>query len=145
MAICVGAKNHAVGITRDGNSWHYNDVIMSAMSSQTTWWPFSRLFTQAFIQAQIKEKKSKLRVTGLCEGEFIGHKGPVTRKPFDGVIMQFSVVISLTLVTVAAHMRTDAVPNFRTSTGALWRWSQTDYVINAWGTQPRHLAQTENG
>ena len=30
--------------------------------------PASRLFIQPFIQAQIKEKKSKLRVTGLCAG-----------------------------------------------------------------------------
>ena len=30
--------------------------------------PASRLFTQPFIRAQIKEKKSKLRVPGLCEG-----------------------------------------------------------------------------
>ena len=42
----------------------------------TSWWawwrlksPASRLFTQSFMQAQIKENKtSKLRVTGLCAG-----------------------------------------------------------------------------
>ena len=55
--------------------------------------PASRLFTQPFIQAQIKET-SKLCVTGLCAGnspvtgEF-PHKWPVTRKmlQFDDVIM----------------------------------------------------------
>ena len=58
----------------------------------------SRLFTQPFVRAQIKEK-FKSRVTGLCEGnsrvtgEFPAnspHKGPVTRKmfPFAGVIMK---------------------------------------------------------
>ena len=43
---------------------HYSDVIMSTMASQS---PASRLFSQPFIRAQIKET-SKLRVTGLCEG-----------------------------------------------------------------------------
>ena len=54
--------------------------------------PVSRWFAQPFAQAQIK--KSKFRVTGLCEGnspvngEF-PEWGPVTRKmlPFDDVIM----------------------------------------------------------
>ena len=44
--------------------YHYNDVIIA-------WWrlklPALRLFTQPFIQAQIKET-SKLHVTGLCAG-----------------------------------------------------------------------------
>ena len=35
--------------------------------------PASRLFTQPFIQAQIKET-IKLHVTGLCEGEFTGDR-----------------------------------------------------------------------
>ena len=35
----------------------------------------SRVFTQPFIQAQIKEKTLKLRVTGLCE-----ENSPVTGK-----------------------------------------------------------------
>ena len=56
--------------------------------------PDSRLFTQAFIQAQINES-IKLRVTGLCAANSSvpmnsPHKGPVTRKmfPFDDVIMK---------------------------------------------------------
>ena len=66
--------------------------------TMTSWWPrwrlkspASRLFTQSFIQTQIKEN---IRVTGLCVGNSPGpvnspHKGPVTRKmfPFDDVIM----------------------------------------------------------
>ena len=42
---------------------------MSTMASQIT---TSRLFSQPFIQAQIKEKKLKLRVTGFyaVSGEF---------------------------------------------------------------------------
>ena len=55
--------------------------------------PASLLFFKRLIRRKSK-KTSKLRVTGLCEGnspvtgEF-PHKGPVTRKmfPFDGVIM----------------------------------------------------------
>ena len=43
---------------------HYNDIIMSVMASQIT---SLTIFTQPFIQAQIKGT-SKLRVTGLCEG-----------------------------------------------------------------------------
>ena len=49
---------------------HYNDVIMSAMASQI---PASRLFTQPFIRAQIKENtKAPLHWT-LC-GEFTGYR-----------------------------------------------------------------------
>ena len=47
---------------------HYNDVIMGAIASQS---PASRVFTQPFIQTQIKET-SKLRVTGLCAGNSPG-------------------------------------------------------------------------
>ena len=47
------------------NQYHYNNVIMNAIACQIT---ASRFFTQALIQAHIKEKKSKLRVTGPCEG-----------------------------------------------------------------------------
>ena len=68
-------------------------VITSAMASQTTAY---RLIAQPFVQAQIKEN-IKLRLTGLCEwnppvtGGF-PHKGPVTQKMFDDVIMQPSLV-----------------------------------------------------
>ena len=53
--------------------------------------PTSRLFTQRFIQAQIKENIKASR-HWLCEGNSpvnSPHKGPVTRKlfPFDDVIM----------------------------------------------------------
>ena len=57
--------------------------------------PASRLFTQAFIRTQIKET-SKLRVTGLCEGnspvtgEFPAQRANDTEMfPFDDVIMNF--------------------------------------------------------
>ena len=70
--------------------------------TMTSWWPrwrlkspASRLFTQPFIQTQIKENIKAPRHWPLC-GEFTGpvnspHIGPATRKmfPFDDVIMPF--------------------------------------------------------
>ena len=58
-------------------------MSMTRLKSPASW-----LFTQPFIQAQIKESSSKLRVTGLCEenspvtGEF-----PAQMFPSDDVIM----------------------------------------------------------
>ena len=65
------------------NDWaihhcHYNDVIMRATASQTT--------SLAIFYSRCRSNKtSKLRVTGLCEGNSpvtvnSPHKGPVTRK-----------------------------------------------------------------
>ena len=48
------------------NHLHYNDVMMSPMASPTES-PASRLFTQPLFKRRSK-KISKLRVTGLCEG-----------------------------------------------------------------------------
>ena len=44
---------------------HFNDVKWARRCLKS---PVSRLFTQPFIQAQIREKTSKLRVNGLCAG-----------------------------------------------------------------------------
>ena len=52
------------------NRVHYNDVIMDTMASQT---PTSRLITQPFIQAQIKENIKAPRDWALC-GEFTGNR-----------------------------------------------------------------------
>ena len=90
-------------------AWHnrvkvnYSGYIRSMNITLTSYWaewrlksPESPLFTQPFIQAQIKET-SKFRVTGLCEGN-----SPVTGEfpvqmvsnaetfPFDDVIMNRS-------------------------------------------------------
>ena len=70
---------------------HYNDVTVSAVASQITSLPI--VYSTVYSRRRSK-KTSKLRVTGLCEGnspltgEF-PHKGPVTRKMFlfDDVIM----------------------------------------------------------
>ena len=51
-----------------GGVHHYDDVTMSLMASQT---PAPRLFTQPFIQTQIKENIKAPRHWPLC-GEFTG-------------------------------------------------------------------------
>ena len=68
--------------------------------TMTSWWerwhlksPASRLFTQPFIQAQIKEKIKAQRhwpLWGIHRNSL--HKGPVTRKifPFDDFIIYFN-------------------------------------------------------
>ena len=70
--------------------WHYSDVIKSTMASQIT----SGSIVYSTVCSD-QRKKSKLRVTGLCEGNspwpvISPHKGPVTGKmlPFDDVIME---------------------------------------------------------
>ena len=72
---------------------HYIDVIMTTMTSQIT---RSTVFTQPFIQTQIKENIKTLRHWPLCgdftgTGEFPAQRS-VTRKmfPFDDVVMSVS-------------------------------------------------------
>ena len=72
---------------------HYNDAIMGAIASQIT--SLTIVYSIVFFRRRSK-KTSKLRVTGLCEGNSPGtgefpHKWPVTQKmfPFDDVIMTF--------------------------------------------------------
>ena len=69
---------------------HYSDVIMDTMRLKS---PASRLFAQPFIPVQ-KKKTSKLRITGLCEGnspvtvEFPAQWASDTEMvPFDDVIV----------------------------------------------------------
>ena len=73
-------------------SFHYNDVIMSALVSQIT----SPTILYSTVYARRRSKKTpKLRVTGLCVCVIHRRpvnsplKGPITRKiiPFDGIIM----------------------------------------------------------
>ena len=70
------------------------------------------LFNRLFIRRS--KRTSKLRVTGLCEGNLTGnspHKGPVTRRmfPFDDVIMsspdpvcdwKIYILVTLTIIVV---------------------------------------------
>ena len=71
--------------------WYKHWGISSTMTTKRAWWglksPVSRLFSQSFIQARIKEIIKAPRHWPLC-GEFTGHRwiarkeGPVTRKMF---------------------------------------------------------------
>ena len=68
--------------------FHYNDVIMNAMS------PASRLFIQPFVQGADQRKHQSSSSLAFVRGIHqwpvnFPHKGPVTRKmfPFDDVIM----------------------------------------------------------
>ena len=70
---------------------HYNNFPLQWRHNgrDDVWSPALRLFTESFIQAQIKENIKAPRHWPLF-GEFTGDKGPVTRKmfPFDDVIMR---------------------------------------------------------
>ena len=57
---------------------HYNDIIMTTMSSQIT--ILTVVYSTVYSDAG-KKNTSKLRVTGLCAVNS-PHKGPVTRKCF---------------------------------------------------------------
>ena len=60
---------HVLKVTTQ-NELHYKDVIMGVMASQI---PASRLFTQPFIQAQVKENIKAPRHWPLW-GEFTGDR-----------------------------------------------------------------------
>ena len=76
---CVGKRSN-----------HYNDVIMGAMTSQLT----SLTVVYSSVYSDTSKKTSKLRVTGLCEGnspvtgEFPAQRASnAENDPFDDVIM----------------------------------------------------------
>ena len=79
---------------------HNSDVIISAMASQITG---VSVVCLTVCSGSDQRKKSKLRVTGLCEGNppvtggFSPHKGPVMQKmfPFDDVIMRTRKFLSM--------------------------------------------------
>ena len=78
-------------------SFHYSDVMMRAKAFQVN--RLTIVYSTGLFRRRSK-KTSKLRVTGLCEGNrpvSSTHKGPITRKifPFDNVIK--STVNSLML------------------------------------------------
>ena len=88
-------RHRSQSVKRPVHSW---PTIIITVTSWWAWWrfesPASRLFSQPFIQAQIKENIKAPRHWPLW-GEFTGarwipqHKWPVTQKmfPFDEVIM----------------------------------------------------------
>ena len=107
-------------VTRKAFPW-YNVImhwsVIPDTIPMTSWWqrwrlksPDSRLFTQPFIQTQIKENIKAPRHWPLC-GEFTGpvnspHKRPVTRKmfPFDDVIMHQEIAVSIMGMSVNCEM-----------------------------------------
>ena len=88
-------------------SWFHHST--AAVITMTSWWtrwrlksPASRVFTQPFIQSQIKENIKAPRHWPLWGGIHRSpvnspHKGPVTRKmsPFDDVIMSSGQIIKV--------------------------------------------------
>ena len=93
---------------------HWDDVIMGAMVSQIT--SLTIVYSSRWFRRRSK-KISKLRVTGLCEGNSpvtgeCGRKGPLTRKmlPFDDVIMHSATLLALSnwhnCALFRAHSRT---------------------------------------
>ena len=92
--------------------------------------PASRLFTQSFIRAQIKENIKTLRHWPLC-GEFTGTgefpaQRPVTRKmfPFDDVIMYKWVDIYLG--NYSAEQTRQFMFVIATSS---WQWLWESYLL----------------
>ena len=103
----IDVSSAEVGIFLENNGcWWFDEAIPSAamtwIDTMTLQWglwhlksPASRLFSQPFIEAQIRNKKiPKLRITDSVRGIHrwpvnSPHKCPVTRKmfPFDDVIM----------------------------------------------------------
>ena len=96
-------------------SWRFTYMCNITVAS---WWvrwrlksPASRLFTQPFIQVQIKENIKAQRhwpcAGNLPVSDECPHKGPVTRKmlPFDDVIMNFTALdnIESIITCFAAH------------------------------------------
>ena len=78
--------------------WHYGDVIMGTIASQIT--SLIWLFTQPFIQTQIKKKHQSSTSLAFVRGihrRLVNslHKWPVTRKmfPFDDIIMDTITVV----------------------------------------------------
>ena len=100
--------------------------------------PASRLFTQPFIQAHIKEGINAPRHCFFCWGIHqwpvnSPHKGPVTRKmiPFDDVIMLYNFP-SRTIVTYLCHLFNITYLNVQIdSEYCIFNWTKT---CTDWGT-----------
>ena len=106
----------------------YTDVIISTMASQIT--SFTIVYSTVYSR-RISKKTSKLRVTGICEGNSpvnSAHKGPVTRKmfPFDDVIMirlclvgMCSCVLGGKLSCLKGHVKSALIPAEATAASTL--------------------------
>ena len=106
------------------------------LTSQWARWrlksPASGLFTQLFIQVQIKENIKAPHHWPLC-GEFTGdvnspHKRPVTRKmfPFDDVIMNFHLHALYSNCSMCYRDVHSVILTNSTYRGGQWRSGQTE-------------------
>ena len=83
--------------TSAGTKMHYDDVIMSAMTSQITSLPIIYSFIQTQIKKNIKSPASQAFVRGNHRSPVNSpHKGPETWKmfPFDDVIMWLGLLFT---------------------------------------------------
>ena len=107
-------------------SCHFNDVLMARWRLKS---PTSRLFTQPFIQAQIKESKHQSPAS-LAFGWPVKspHKGPVTRKmfQFDDVIFDLQLKICHQNNSPSYDRQRD-IP-----------YSPSRKITNIWNTSPIH-------
>ena len=106
---------------------HCSDVIMAQWRLKS---PGSRLFTQPFIQAQIKENiKAPAFVWGIYRCPVNSpHKWPVTRKmfPFDDIIMDHASIQSAT--NLIYHGSVNALSKPRPSTLPEWyHWNKKQH------------------
>ena len=90
-------STRTTGIANVGNTWHYNDVIMSAMVSQIT--SLTIIYSTVYSVADQRKHQSpasRAFVRGVHRWSANSpQKGPVTRKmfPFDDVIMIGSKIL----------------------------------------------------
>ena len=122
----IGKTNQNLTTTKHNKAQtvctHYNDIIMGVMASQIT--NLSSVYSTLYSRRRSK-KASKLRVTGLCEGnspltgEFPAQR-PVTGKifPFDDIIMNSSDILllqdSLHQHGSKSHSSQIVIPNYKT-------------------------------
>ena len=92
MYVHLEQNDKKICCSRTFSDFHYNDVIMGAMSSQIT--SLTIVYSTVYSGRRRSKKTSKLRVTGLCEGnspvtvtgEFPAQRASNEEK-FDDVIM----------------------------------------------------------
>ena len=113
--------------------WHYNDVIMSAMTSQITGVSIVHLTVCSGADQRKHQSSASLAfVRGLHTWPVNSpHKGPVTRKmfPFDDVIMS-----TLVLVTAWCHQPTSHYLS------QYWPRSMMTYGV----TRPQYVKSQDN-
>ena len=113
-----------------GSQWHYSDIIMGTIASQIT--SLTIVYATIYSGAD-KKKTSKLRVTGLCEGN-----SPVTGE-FPAQMASNAENVS---IWWRLHGKRSMIAAHEAGTGALYTWLTTDpwnlteAVVDRWsGTE----------